>query len=200
MKERDRLTAFGPVVFAFGVAGCAGTSVSVNVSPLATSKVMKVAVLDIVTPEKQIKGSYLGGRNWKAGLECRGQLTNAVVMIVIGTERYRTMERSGLTKVLAEQGLQMSAITDERSAVEAGRLLGAEAVVVGNGAVGGWSDLAGGGTSVTLDFRLVGVESGEIIWSVRAEKWQYWVSPGQLLDKLSAAVVRDLRRKLRDAG
>ena len=48
------------------------------------------------------------------------------------TEKYQVVERQQLAKVLKEQKLQMTDLVDPKSAVEIGKLLGAETIVTGS--------------------------------------------------------------------
>jgi len=70
--------------------------------------------------------------------------------------RFRVMERSEMKRILAEQGFQKSGACDgQKCAVEVGRILGIEQMVVG--AFGKF------GTSWALTVRRVDVQSGEVV-------------------------------------
>jgi TolB-like protein len=72
----------------------------------------------------------------------------------------RLVERERMQDVLKEQNMQRSVMFDSTTAVKAGRLLGAEIIATGS--------LAAAGTELRIDMRLIRVETGEIIKSVRA--------------------------------
>jgi TolB-like protein len=68
---------------------------------------------------------------------------------------YKIVEKSQVNKILNEQGFQISGITE--NAVEAGKLLAANKVVVGS--------LVKLGNELTLSLRLVDTQSGEVLKS-----------------------------------
>ncbi|MDH7605952.1 MAG: CsgG/HfaB family protein [Melioribacter sp.] len=68
---------------------------------------------------------------------------------------YKIVEKSQVNKILNEQGFQISGITE--NAVEAGKLLAANKVVVGS--------LVKLGNELTLSLRLVDIQSGEVLKS-----------------------------------
>ncbi|NWF91146.1 MAG: hypothetical protein HXY50_17000 [Ignavibacteriaceae bacterium] len=68
---------------------------------------------------------------------------------------YKIVEKSQVNKILNEQGFQISGLTE--NAVEAGKLLATNKVVVGS--------LVKLGTELTLSLRLVDTQSGEVLKS-----------------------------------
>ena len=72
---------------------------------------------------------------------------------LIGTDKFIVLERGELEKVLTEQELSMSGVTDSETAVEVGKLVGAEFVLVGS--------ISRLGNTYILNVRLIKVESGE---------------------------------------
>ena len=80
-------------------------------------------------------------------------VTNALVNMNIG----RIVERSDVEQIISEYNFQASAITDESTAVEIGKLLGADIIAVGA--------LYQVGTIDYLNIKLIEVETGEIVAS-----------------------------------
>jgi len=74
---------------------------------------------------------------------------------LIGTGKFKVLERGALQKVLEEQQLSMSGVADEQTAVKVGKLVGAKFVVVGS--------ISKLGVNYILNSRLVDVESGEAV-------------------------------------
>lgn len=85
-----------------------------------------------------------------AGPEAEVELRTAIVR----TGKYSVMERAELDELLSEQKLQRETFKDAESAARAGRLLGVDYAVFG----------AAEQESLSLDFMMVDVESGEIRW------------------------------------
>lgn len=88
------------------------------------------------------------------------------------------VERSRLSEILAEQDLQMSERIDPTTAVELGRLIGADVLVLGSVTQFGWkseSNVSIMGVSVSaakarvgLSARLVSVKTGQILGSLQS--------------------------------
>jgi TolB-like protein len=74
---------------------------------------------------------------------------------LIGTGKFKVLERGALQKVLEEQQLSMSGVADEQTAVRVGRLVGAKFIMVGS--------ISKLGDNYILNSRLVDVESGEAV-------------------------------------
>ncbi|OGK07270.1 MAG: hypothetical protein A2519_14180 [Candidatus Raymondbacteria bacterium RIFOXYD12_FULL_49_13] len=66
------------------------------------------------------------------------------------------IERANLEKVIAEMGLAQAGLVDEASAAQAGKLLGADILLLG-----GFNNSFGG--EIRIDARLVKVETGEMV-------------------------------------
>lgn len=88
---------------------------------------------------------------------------------------FRVMERGQMDRILKEQGVQSSGLCDgNECAVEVGKILGIDKIVVGSvGRIG---------TLFIINTRLVDVQTGEILASVRRTK------DGELKDVLTSLV------------
>jgi TolB-like protein len=76
---------------------------------------------------------------------------------LINTQAFRVMERSQMEAILKEQGLQQSGCTDNSCAVEIGRLLGVEHMIIGT--------IGRVGSLYTISIRLVNVATGEALYT-----------------------------------
>jgi len=72
---------------------------------------------------------------------------------LIGSNNFRVVERAQINKALSEQQLQMSGVIDDKSAVEIGKLIGADSIIVGS--------VVKIGTSYTINSRMIDVRTGE---------------------------------------
>jgi len=72
---------------------------------------------------------------------------------LIGTNHFRVVERAQINKALSEQQLQMSGVIDDKSAVEIGKLIGADSIIIGS--------VVKIGTSYTINSRMIDVRTGE---------------------------------------
>ena len=72
---------------------------------------------------------------------------------LIDTRKFRVVERSQINKALSEQRMQKSGIVDEKSAVQIGKLLGADLIIIGS--------VVKIGTAYTINSRMLDVKTGE---------------------------------------
>ncbi|HOJ51846.1 MAG TPA: FlgO family outer membrane protein [Syntrophales bacterium] len=86
-----------------------------------------------------------------------GHLGRAIAEIVrteiIGTRMYRVVERSQMNRILSEQKMHYSGLVDDKNAVEIGKILGADKVVIGS--------VVRIGNNYTINARLIDVKTGE---------------------------------------
>ena len=81
--------------------------------------------------------------------------TDRMVTQLVELRRFRVIERTKLEEVLQEQKLQVSGVVDDRTAVDVGRVAGADAIVVGSVAIIG--------STATVSGRLIDTQSSEVI-------------------------------------
>ncbi len=72
---------------------------------------------------------------------------------LIGTGQFRVVERAQISKALSEQQLQHSGLIDDRSAVQIGKFIGADLIIVGS--------VVKIGDSYTINSRMIDVKTGE---------------------------------------
>ena len=84
-------------------------------------------------------------------------LTNRLRGLLVRQKEYRVVERGLMTQILDEQGLQQSGCTSNECVVEIGQMLGVKVMLAGSFGVVG--DL------ITIDMRIIDVESGGIMKS-----------------------------------
>ncbi len=87
-----------------------------------------------------------------------GTLTDRLRSMLVRTNAFVVVDRGQMQDILSEQGFQMSGCTSAECAVEAGKILGVEAMVAGT--VGRLGKL------YTLDITLIDVETSQIIKSL----------------------------------
>lgn len=82
-------------------------------------------------------------------------VTDALTQSVFETGNVRIIERSNLEKILSEQKFQSSGLVDDNSAKEIGKIAGVDYVCYG--------DMKDIGNEITVNARIVDVESGEVL-------------------------------------
>lgn len=104
---------------------------------------------------------------FKAPTELIGSAVSDIfTMELLRTERYTLVERSQISGVLGETELSLSGLSEE-AAITAGRMLGADAVILGT--VDEYATVASGGNTypvVGASIRMIDCTSGEVMWSV----------------------------------
>ena len=131
--------------------------------------------------------------NWYSGQSVGDGMSDMLTSALVQSGRFRIFERSQLASVMQEQGLGQSGAMVEQTAAQAGRLLGAELIVMGAVTEFGAKKSEGGtrlgkvtigmqtlSATVAVDVRLVDAQSGEIKWSgtVRKEETKTGLSLG----------------------
>ncbi|MCX7819065.1 MAG: fibronectin type III domain-containing protein [Kiritimatiellae bacterium] len=156
--------AFCATIVAMGLTGCATvptnpyfssvrSAANVYVAPVRAD-VVKIAVLPFKAPTELIGAS----------------VADMVVTEMLKLGRYTLVERSQMAGVLSETELAMAGLS-ERRAMEVGRMLGADGVVIGT--VDEYSTQARGGRThavVGLSIRLIHSQTGQILWSADLAK------------------------------
>jgi len=82
-------------------------------------------------------------------------LTEKLITQLVNLRRFKVTERTALDKVMAEQSLQLSGLVDEATAVQVGRVAGADAIVLTSA-----SESRDGGK---VNARVIDTETGETI-------------------------------------
>ncbi|HEY6951848.1 MAG TPA: CsgG/HfaB family protein [Bacteroidota bacterium] len=82
-------------------------------------------------------------------------VTDKLVTQLVNLRRFKVMERAALEKVLKEQKLQTSGVVDEKTAVNIGKIAGADAIVIGD------VTIVGGFAKVSA--RVIDTETSETI-------------------------------------
>lgn len=66
------------------------------------------------------------------GIDLTDRVTDKLVTQLVNLRRFHLLERSALDKILEEHALGMSGVVDEAKAVQAGKIAGADAIVMGS--------------------------------------------------------------------
>ncbi|MBN1824138.1 MAG: hypothetical protein JW803_07460 [Endomicrobiales bacterium] len=160
-------------------AGCYSTSAVRKIEPsgIAAGEKLLVAVVEFKNQTGDAENDGL-----------IGSVTGIMVDELVATEAFRLIERQRLDDVLGELKLNMSGLVDAENAKSVGKQLGVDAFLFGDLTSVKYSRskqtifimwTEGQRADVTLDARLVDVETGEIIKSAKATsfvKQRNWVA------------------------
>ena len=125
------------------------SSANVYVAPVASS-IQKVAVMPFKAPTELIGSS----------------VSDIFVTEMLRARRYTLVERGQIAQVLGETEFALAGLTDS-AAIAAGRMLGADGVILGT--VDEYGTVAHRGRSypvVGASIRLIDCDSGQVMWSV----------------------------------
>ncbi|MBL6999625.1 MAG: hypothetical protein ISR73_07170 [Gammaproteobacteria bacterium] len=140
---------------------------SVNVDKeVFLSRHWNLAVLDL--DYTALEGSQLAGVvSSVSAASNAGQVVASLLANELGKlTNISIVERGQMNNLLGEQKLQMSGIIDSSSAAEIGKILGADAVVIGNVFdYVNWTAMLLPGSTVSFSIRMINVQTGKVISS-----------------------------------
>lgn len=137
--------------------------VSTGFEPLYAKKKMRIAVLEL-SPVK-------------VGADVAGGVTDLVVTELVNCGEFEVLERMQVVKILNEQGFQQTGVTDTTRAIEAGKLLNTEFVMIGT--------LQQFNSSLVINVKIVEVSTGKILFADKSVAENY----DKLIDASSNLVI-----------
>lgn len=119
---------------------------STGFEPLLAKKKMRIAVLEL-SPVK-------------VGADVAGGVTDLVVTELVNCGEFEVLERMQVAKILNELGFQQTGVTDTTKAIEAGKLLNTDTVMIGT--------LQQFNSSLVINVKIVEVSTGKILFADKA--------------------------------
>ena len=104
----------------------------------------------------------------KAPVELAGSsIADMVATELLGSRLYRLVERGQMEKILGEQALGLKGVTDSSAAVQAGKILGVQGVIVGTVPEYGYKAIGPNKVpAIGINLRMINVQNGTIVWSL----------------------------------
>ncbi len=159
---------------------CTSVQVAPTVSvekEILKNKNWSIAVFDLQY-ELEKEGTISGVRYFSAGEDGGKVVANIIAADMAKMENIRVIDRNQITKVLEEQALQQSGIIDSETAVQVGKLVGANAVVVGELTdYVHWESLTGPGSTVSFSIRMIDSESSRVVINSTISRARAYVEP-----------------------
>ena len=147
------------------LAGCGGVQLQVAPKEKLSTGIKTIAIMEFAdVRQTKEKGNYDN-----PALIIQEKMTSALANQGV----FRVIERQQLEKVMAEQKLQMSGLIDNSSAVEIGKMLGADGIMVGS--VTEYGRTIYPKARLTINVRVIEVETGLVKWAteIKGRKANY---------------------------
>lgn len=188
----------------------------VATSVMAAGCAPKMYVKHLPEPGKKMRVAVLPFKDAPGRPGTGALATESFTTQIMAVDAYEVVERSALNQILKEQKLGMSGVVDASNAVDIGKLLGADAVVLG--AVTEFQErwmLMFPPAKVSVTARLINTQTGRVDWSAQhrvggAKRWLSWIivpvgvlatatspSAQDQLDKAAKRICKALQLRLR---
>jgi len=161
------------------------------------SKQWKLAIIDF-NYEDQGEGKE-GANYYKSA----GKDGGRVIANMFGSELNKMkgvqlLERSGIEKVLNEQELQYTGAIDESTAVELGKMIGADAVMLGDVTdYLSWTNTGVTGSTISFSARMIDIESSQVLLSTSITRIRMGIIPSQNVQLTVQEVYESIDKELR---
>jgi len=187
-----------PLLVVIAIVGCGGPTARVEVNPnMVTYEVKTVAILPFegVPVEKDIvdHGTWAEINHPNNG----ETVSDLLATELIGVGNFEYIERSQIRKVLEEQGLSISELVHKKTASEIGRLVGADAVVLGAvGKARQWGGIGSAGCELTFSARMIHTQTGIVLWSASVTRREGTEAIWEIARQECRRIAEQIRAKL----
>ncbi len=162
------------------LTACTPVQIAPSVSmqkEILSSKNWNVAVLDF-NYEFEGEGNVSGTNYVSAGKDGGRVVADLLSAELVRLDNVTLIERSQISKVLDEQALQQSGAIKTETAASVGKLVGADAVVMGELTdYVSWSNLAGYGSTISFSMRMIEAETGKVIMNGSISRVRQFIEP-----------------------
>lgn len=160
-----KIKYFIPMLLGF-LTACSATQIAPTISMDADNlfvKTWNLAVIDL-NYEFEGEGKISINHYVSAGRNGGRVVAGLLAAELANLENIKVVERGRITKLIDEQVLQQSGAIDSKSAIQIGKLVGADAVVVGDLTdYLIWDNVGGFGSTISYSMRMIDVQSGRIL-------------------------------------
>ncbi|MEW6357829.1 MAG: GNA1162 family protein [Planctomycetota bacterium] len=189
---------FALLIFLVTIAGCE-TAARVSVNPrFKTFEIRRVAILPFegVPVEKEVEEYHLW---WRHNIVDNGAaLSDIFTTEMMSIPNFDYVERSQIQRILQEQNITLTDLVRDKSASEIGKLLGADAVVLGkvHKFAYGFNVVNMKTSHVSFSVRMVDAKTGTVLWSASVEREAGGAEIMTLAREECAKVVAELKAKV----
>ena len=146
--------------------GCVSPKVTVDFQPSISSsrgQAVRVAVMPFSNAEGKSRTNYI--ETWQVPPNNGETVASILAEALIKVPNYKVLERSKLNSILDEYGLSAAEFIERKGASELGRLLQADAIVIGSTHRFCQVRSPAWRADIAFTARCIDVSTGEIIWS-----------------------------------
>lgn len=172
----------GVLLFVSILAGCGGVQLQIAPKEKLSGSIKTIAIMEFADMRQaKEKGAYDN-----PSMIIQEKMISGLVNQGI----FRVIERQQLAKVLAEQKLQISGLIDNSSAVEIGKLLGADGIMVGG--ITEYGRTIYPKARLTVNVRVIEVKTGLVTWAteIKGRKANYAYPVELLKDIIDETVAK----------
>jgi len=168
------------IFFAFAFLGILSSCATISITPrqltpiesvnkINKQNIKRVAIIDIKSNSTVNNDSYCLGMKMTENIDNAGEIVRSYAETEL-LRHFDVVERSLIDNIMSEQDLQNSDRFDKSSAVEIGKLLGCDAVLVGSVSEANAGLVCHQSVgfiyigNCSIEMRLIDVTTGQIIW------------------------------------
>jgi len=181
----------------FGVfISCAPLQVAPTISiekNLFQSKTWNVAVLDL-DYEFEEEGTISISKYKSAGKDGGRVVAGILAAELASLNNIKTIERQRVAKIIDEQALQQSGLVNSESAVEIGKLVGADAVIIGELTdYVAWENIGAYGSTISFSMRMIETKSSNVILNTAISRVHTGVEPFSAVQLTTRELVKKIK-------
>ncbi|MDD5491066.1 MAG: CsgG/HfaB family protein [bacterium] len=162
---RDYTKILSLACFVVMLAGCGGVQLQVMPKEKLSASIKTIAILEFADVRQ--------AKEKEAHDNPAPIIQEKIISALVNQGMFRVIERQQLEKIIAEQKLQMSGLIDNSSAVEIGKILGADGIMVGS--ITEYGRTIYPKARLTVNVRVIEVKTGLIKWAteIKGRKANY---------------------------
>lgn len=173
--------------------------VPVQVAPTITvekklfkSKTWNVAVFDL-DYEFEEEGTISISKYKSAGKD-GGRVVAGILAAELGKlDNVNIIERQRITQLLDEQAVQQSGVVDFETAVKVGKLVGADAIVLGDLTdYVSWENIGAYGSTISFSIRMVDIQSSRVLLNASISRVHTGVEPFSAVQLTAKELVQNI--------
>ena len=180
-----------------GLMSCAPVQVAPTITVeknILQSKTWNVAVLDLDYEFEE--DGMTGITKYKSAGKDGGRVVAGILAAELGKlDNVKIIERSRVEKIIEEHALQQSGMVNSKSAIEIGKIAGADAVVIGELTdYVAWESIGAYGSTISFAMRLVDTKSSQVLVNASISRVHTGVEPFSAVQLTTKELVDNIKK------